>query len=122
MSKERKAGLRGEEIACDYLRSHGYEIVERNWSSVFGEVDIIARDGDTLVFVEVKTRVSAGFGGPEGALTLRKRKRIIATARAYLSKVRSDLSVRFDLVAIQGGKITLYQDAFQIEEGCSRNY
>ena len=112
------SGQRGEEMACAYLRSQGYAIIERNWRSPFGELDIIARDGETLVFVEVKSRTSAGFGGPEAALTPRKRQRIVATARAYLNKVDSELAVRFDLVALQGGRITLYRDAFQVEGQC----
>jgi len=111
-------GQRGEEIACALLRSRGYAIVERNWRSAFGEVDIIARDGETLVFVEVKSRAGPGFGGPEAALTPWKRKRIIATARAYLNEVGADLPVRFDLVALQGGKVTLYRDAFLVEGQC----
>ena len=112
------SGRRGEEMACAYLRSQGYAIVERNWRSPFGELDIIARDGETLVFIEVKSRTSAGFGGPEAALTLQKRQRIVATARAYLSEVDSELAVRFDLVALRGGIITLYGDAFQVEGQC----
>ncbi len=111
-------GHRGEEIACAFLRGRGYAIVERNWRSAFGEVDIIARDGETLVFVEVKSRAGPGFGGPEAALTPWKRKRIIATARAYLNEVGADLPVRFDLVALQGGKVTLYRDAFLVEGQC----
>ena len=118
MNNEVISGQRGEEIACAYLRSRGYAIIERNWRSRFGEVDIIAREGGALVFVEVKSRASAGFGGPEAALTLRKRRRIVATARAYLNEVRSDLAVRFDLVALCGGRITLYRDAFQAEGRC----
>ena len=119
MDKGDTSGQRGEEIACVFLRNQGYAIVERNWRSAFGEVDIIARDGETLVFIEVKSRVGRGFGGPEAALTPWKRKRIIATARAYLIKVGSDLPVRFDLVALQGGKVTLYRDAFRVGEQCS---
>jgi len=120
MKKGHRAGQWGEEIACEYLRNKGYEIVERNWHSRFGEVDIIAREGDTLVFVEVKVRAGSGFGGPEAALTTRKRERITATARAYLSEVDADLPVRFDFVALIGEKVKLYRNAFQVEEPCSR--
>jgi putative endonuclease len=120
MNKGHRAGQWGEEIACEYLRNQGYEIIERNWHSRFGEVDIIAREGDTLVFVEVKVRTGPGFGGPEAALNTRKRKRITATARAYLSEVDADLPVRFDFVALIGEKVKLYRDAFQVEGPCSR--
>jgi len=119
MDKRAVSGQYGEERACAYLRRQGYAIIERNWRSRFGEVDIIARDGETLVFVEVKSRTGAGFGGPEAALTPQKRRRIVATARAYLSEVRPELAVRFDLVALRPGRITLYRDAFQVEEQCS---
>lgn len=122
MGKGHRVGERGEEIACDYLRAQGYEIIERNWRCPFGEADIIAREGETLVFVEVKARTGSGFGGPEGALTMGKRKRLIATARAYLSGVGNDPTVRFDLVALERGKVKLYRNAFQVDERCSRGY
>lgn len=115
-------GREGEDRACQYLRQQGYEIIARNWRSRFGEIDIIARDKESLVFVEVKARSKAGFGGPEAALGVHKRKRVVATAKAYLSVVESDLPVRFDLVALQGGKITLYKGAFYEEEPCSHAY
>lgn len=111
-----KLGQTGEEIARRYLQSRGYRIVGRNWRCRFGELDLIARDGDTLVFVEVKTRTQDGFGGPEGAVTPRKRARIVAAARAYLRVVGADLPVRFDVVAVRPGTVTLYQDAFQVED------
>jgi|LZCG01.1.fsa_nt_gb putative endonuclease len=122
MNKGHRTGKRGEDIACQYLRQQGYEIIARNWRSRFGEIDIIARDGDSLVFVEVKTRTGSGFGGPEGALDERKRGRIIATAKAYLSGIESDLAIRFDLVALRGKEIELYKDAFREEEACSPGY
>lgn len=117
-NKKVTVGQRGEELACAFLRSQGYAIVERNWRSPFGEVDIIARDGEALVFIEVKTRASPGFGGPEAALTHRKRRRIITTARAYLNEIGRELPVRFDLVALKDDRVTLYRGAFQVEERC----
>jgi len=111
-----KLGQTGEEIARRYLQSRGYWIVERNWRCRFGELDLIARDGDTLVFVEVKARTRDGFGGPEGAVTPRKRARMVAAARAYMREVGTDLAVRFDVVAVRPGKVTLYRDAFQVED------
>jgi putative endonuclease len=120
--KGRRLGQEGEDRACQYLRQQGYEIIARNWRSRFGEIDIIARNEGSLVFVEVKTRSKAGFGGPEAALGLHKRKRIIAAAKAYLGMVESDLPVRFDLVAIQGEGVTLYKGAFCEEEPCSHVY
>ena len=108
-------GREGEEIARRYLRDHGYLIVARNWHCRFGEIDLIARDDDTLVFVEVKARASSGFGGPEGAVTLHKQARLIAAARAYLRDAKSEIPVRFDVVTVTPGRVKLYKDAFQVE-------
>ena len=108
-------GEKEEERACRHLREKGYKIVARNWLSPFGEIDIIARDGDTLVFVEVKSRHGRNFISPEETLTVEKRKRIITTARLYLSKMENQVPVRFDFVAVCAGKVTLYQNAFQVD-------
>jgi len=113
------SGKDGEEIACQFLRSHGYEIVERNWRTRFAEIDIIARDGDAIVFVEVKSRASREYGGPEAALSAAKRSRLVAAAAAYLSAVGSDLSPRFDFVALTAGQVKLYRNAFQEDTQCS---
>jgi len=120
--KGQQLGREGENRACQYLRQQGYGIIARNWRSRFGEIDIIARDEGSLVFVEVKARSKAGFGGPEAALDVHKRKRVIAAAKAYLSVVESDLPVRFDFVALQGEKVTLYKGAFCEEEPCLHAY
>ncbi len=116
MRAKNKLGRTGEEIAVRYLRDHGYRIIGRNWRCRFGELDIIARDNDTLVFVEVKARTKGGFGGPEGAVTQQKQARLIATARCYLLTVESELPVRFDVVTILPDRVTLYQDAFQVSD------
>ncbi|MCD6135664.1 YraN family protein [Candidatus Bipolaricaulota bacterium] len=119
MNRGERIGKEGEKIACEYLQEHGYALIERNWRCPFGEIDIIARDGDTLAFVEVKRRSASGYGGADGALTLHKRRRIIAAARMYLSEVESDLPVRFDLVAIEKGRLTLLKSAFELEDRCT---
>ncbi len=108
-------GQQGEEIARRYLRSHGYRIVARNWRCRFGEIDLIARDGETLAFIEVKTRTGTGFGGAEGAVTPHKRARLIATARQYMSEIGAEIAMRFDVVAITAGRVKLYKDAFRVE-------
>ncbi len=117
-----KLGREGEDRACAHLRARGYEIIARNWRSRFGEIDVIARDGDILAFVEVKARSRSGFGGPEGALDQRKQARIIAAARAFLASIPCELAVRFDLVALEEGHLRLYKDAFQVGEACSRGF
>lgn len=119
MTKGMDRGKRAEELACAHLRNQGYQIIERSWRSPFGELDIVARDGESLVFVEVKARAGSAFGGAEEALTKRKRDRLVATAAAYLAAVGADLPVRFDLLAVTGEGIVLYKDAFRPEAGCS---
>lgn len=119
MNRGEHLGQVGEDIACDYLREQGYLIIDRNWRCRFGEIDIIARDGPDLAFVEVKNRSRPGYGGPIGALTRQKKDRIITAARMYLSQTESDLPVRFDLVAIQGHAITLLRGAFELEDRCT---
>ena len=93
----------------------------RNWRTVRGEIDIVARDGPTLVFVEVKSRSRAGFGGPEAAVHPAKQRRLIAAARAFLGRTDCGLPARFDVVVFLEGEPRLYRDAFQVDETCSRD-
>jgi len=111
----RELGQRGEEQALRWLREQGYKIVARNYRWRGGEIDLIARDGDYLAFIEVKTRTDEQFSLPEEALTREKQRRIIRTARRYIAEHRPELDLRFDVVAIAGGKIRLYKDAFQAD-------
>jgi len=94
-------GKTGEEIATTYLRERGLQIVARNFRDKFGEIDIIARDRGTYVFVEVKTRRSNHFGTPEEAVTTQKQRQVIRVAQSYLAKHQLfDVPTRFDVVAI----------------------
>ena len=95
-------GKRGEDTAARYLRHcRHYEILERNWSCPFGEADIIAKDGCTLVFVEVKTRRSIHKGFPEEAVTSKKRARYEKIAAWFIRDYDEvDIPVRFDVVAL----------------------
>ena len=111
--KTKERGDAGERRACEILRDAGYLIVARNWRTRFGEIDIVARDGETLVFVEVKMRSCEGFGGPEAALTPAKQRRIIAAASEFLAQTRAEVPVRFDLVAIGPGGVRIVRDAFE---------
>ena len=115
-NKGRDPGREAEESACRFLRGKGYEIVARNWRTARGELDIVARDGPALVFVEVKARSGTGFGGPEAAVHPSKQRRLIAAARAFLSETASTLPARFDVVAILDGVPRLHRDAFQVDE------
>lgn len=94
-------GRIGEEAAADFLKQHGYVIIERNFSNYLGEIDIIATDGDVLCFVEVKTRNSDRLGSPFEAVPLAKQRKIGRVALSYLQyKGLSDKKARFDVIAV----------------------
>lgn len=95
----RERGIWGEDEACRYLQSKGFSVLERNYHSRFGEIDIIADDCGCLVFVEVKTRKSKSYGYACEYVTESKMKKIILTAEAYLGNVEYP-PVRFDVVEI----------------------
>lgn len=100
----RAQGDAAEDRACRHLEGSGFTIVERNFRTRGGEIDIVARKGDVLVFVEVRSREVPGFGTPEESVTPAKRRRIVAAARGYLSNVppSSWREARFDVIAIEG--------------------
>jgi len=108
--KRKELGNAGEKLARDFLKKKGYKIREANYRCREGEIDIIARKKDCLVFVEVRTKASAGFGSPEESVTFAKKEKIIASALTYMSE-HQDLpeSWRIDFVAVeldQNGKAT----------------
>ncbi|HEX8042127.1 YraN family protein [Candidatus Deferrimicrobium sp.] len=100
----RAQGDAAEERACRHLEGSGMTIVERNFRTPGGEIDIVARKGDVLVFVEVRSREAPDFGTPEESVTPAKRHRVVGAARHYLSKVppSSWREARFDVIAIEG--------------------
>jgi putative endonuclease len=94
-------GKIGEDLACRELRRRGYAIIARRYRVRGGELDIVARDGETLVFVEVKARADAAFGGAAAAVTALKQHRIGRLAEDYLARHRlTDIPCRFDVVSI----------------------
>lgn len=94
-------GRRGETLAADELIQLGYTIVDRNWRHTTGEVDIVARRGDTWTFFEVRTRCGCEFGTPEESLTMAKQRRMVEVAQAYLSEhALDDVDWRVGLVAV----------------------
>ena len=101
----RQAGIDGESTAEDFLRKNGYKILERNYRSCFGEIDIVAKKQEYFVFVEVKYRSSGSYGNPQDSVDRRKQKKIARTALHYL-KFNGLLGkdVRFDVVAIRPEK------------------
>ena len=110
----RAVGFEKEAAAAKYLKERGYEILVRNFCGRNGEIDIIAKEGGTLVFAEVKYRKSSDYGMPQEAVDRRKIGRIVRTARYYLLKegLPEDTPCRFDVVMILGGEISVIQNAF----------
>jgi len=94
-------GPRGEALAWNFLRKRGYTLLEKNYRTRFGEIDVIARKQGALVFVEVKTRRNASFGFPEEAVDRRKQAKMIQCAQAYLqAKGLEDRPARFDVLSV----------------------
>jgi putative endonuclease len=93
-------GRRGETLAADFLRQRGQVIVAQNYRNKFGEIDIITRDGDTLVFVEVKTRRNKRYGGAAAAVTPKKQRQITKVALEYMTKQPSQTAARCDVVCV----------------------
>lgn len=100
MAQHNELGSEGEALAVAELKRKGYSIIAENWRSGKNELDIVARIGNTMVFVEVKTRSTAFFGDPSLAVSRAKQKRIIAAANDYLMKHKVDLEARFDVISI----------------------
>ena len=107
-------GKLAEALAADYLQARGLRLLERNYRCRLGEIDLILADGPVLVFVEVRLRRSADFGGAAASITARKRQRIVMAARHYLSG-RQEPVCRFDVVlleALAADSIEWLKDAF----------
>ena len=112
------AGASAEALAADYLTRRGLTIVERNFRTRFGEIDLIARDGRTLVFVEVRLRRSARFGGAVESITARKRARLVAAANGYLLRLGRLPPCRFDAIlmrSLDAGAIDWRRDILAVD-------
>ena len=110
-------GKEGEKIAAVYLKKNGYEIIEINFRCPIGEIDIVAKEKNDLVFVEVKTRKSIELGYPEQAVGMRKQKKMSQLALWYMQKRKiADTNARFDVVAItlipEKNEVKLIKNAF----------
>ncbi|PKP42760.1 MAG: YraN family protein [Bacteroidetes bacterium HGW-Bacteroidetes-12] len=116
MAQHNLLGKKGEEKAVVFLKKLGYEILAINWQERKFEIDIIAKDQQELVFIEVKTRATDYFGTPEEAVTTAKQNHLIEGADYYIQKHEIDLEARFDVIAIvlnkQTFKITHFKAAF----------
>ena len=111
---KRIVGRRGEDAAIEFLRAHNYKILDRNYYCHFGELDVVAWDGEFVVFIEVKSRADTSFGMPREAVDWRKQKTIVQCASYWLYKhKRTGEPVRFDVVEILAGEVNHITDAFR---------
>ena len=118
-NRRQKFGEKGEALAVRRLKKAGYKIIETNYRTRLGEIDIIAKDKDTIVFVEVKSRRSVHFGNPKQALTLQKQKKISMVALYYLKTTgQDDARARFDVVSViinrDKPRVEIIKDAFEL--------
>ena len=119
LNQRQKFGEKGESMAARYLKKAGYKILEKNYRTQLGEVDIIAKDGGTIVFVVVKSRRSVQFGSPKWAVTPQKQRKISMVALQYLkTRAWSNAKARFDVVTVIATKekqtIELIKNAFEL--------
>ena len=108
-------GENAEERAARYLAEQGLRIVARNYRTRLGEIDLVAEDGATLVFVEVRLRSRDDFGGAAASITPGKQSRIVAAARKYLMGFRREPPCRFDVVTLNGGETEWLRAAFEVD-------
>lgn len=109
----RKTGAEYEAAAAAWLETKGYRILERNYRTRLGEIDLIAEEGATLCFIEVKYRSGTGYGMPAEAVTPHKQQKILAVSRHYLTDHGCwERSIRYDVVEILGGRIRVLKNSF----------
>ncbi len=117
MSKQHEIGRKGEQLAVEFLQKKDYQILETNWRFSRAEVDIIAKDGEILVFVEVKTRSYTWYGEPEESITAKKEALLADAAAVYMEKVGHEWEIRFDIISVlleenKPPRIRHFEDAF----------
>lgn len=117
MAQKHETGKKGEQLALNLLQKKGLTILETNWRYSRAEIDIIAKDKDVLVFVEVKTRTNRQLTPPEASVTRKKRELLIEAAGAYMEAIGHDWEIRFDIISVvlwseQQHEITHFEDAF----------
>ncbi|MEO7371667.1 MAG: YraN family protein [Ilumatobacteraceae bacterium] len=108
----RARGKWGEDLAARWYAAHGYEVVDRNWRSSTGEIDLVACSKSLVVFCEIKTRASDRFGPPEAAVGHAKQRRIRFLASEWLAQHDRHGAIRFDVAAITGVHIEVFEAAF----------
>ncbi|OGR89064.1 MAG: YraN family protein [Elusimicrobia bacterium RIFCSPHIGHO2_02_FULL_57_9] len=112
MSLRIEIGARAEQKAVEHLKGLGYEILDRNFRLKFGEIDIIARDGEMVVFVEVRYRAYSDFGTAAQTVDWLKQRKIRRSAMAYAQSRRLDCPMRFDVISIEAKELRHFSDAF----------
>lgn len=112
MTSRQATGAAGEQRAADFLSSHGLRVVERNFRVRGGEIDLVCRDADAAVFVEVRTRQGSAYGGAAASITAAKQARLVLAARHWLAR-HGERPCRFDCVLIQDGRLEWLKDAFR---------
>lgn len=116
MAEHLHTGAVGEQLACQWLETHGFKVLHRNWRYGHDEIDIVAREGRFLVVVEVKTLKSDRWGDPEDAVDHRKQMKLMRVADQLIEQTEEDFELRFDVIAIthtsQGHEILHIPDAF----------
>jgi len=115
-TQQQITGRNNEVLACQFLKQHKLKLVETNYHCRYGEIDLIMRDKDSLVFIEVRYRAQDRFGSAMESVNVYKQRRLIATAKHYLQQTQAPLPTRFDVIAISGKghetKINWLKNAF----------
>lgn len=106
------SGKKGERLAIEYIEGRGYKVLEKNFRTPFGEIDIIAKDKNYIVIIEVKRRISDRFGEPSQAVDYRKQEKLKKLALYYLCRIGKDYPLRFDVIAIKDKEIEHIENAF----------
>lgn len=119
LNASQRFGKKAEDLAARHLKRHGYKLITRNYRTKVGEIDIIAREGRTLVFIEVKARRSSRYGSPKAAVTARKQHQIAKAALWYLKETgQMQAKARFDVVAVnrqdREATIEIVRNAFEL--------
>lgn len=122
LNSRQKFGEKSESIAVNYLKKQGYKIIEQNYRTKLGEIDIIAKEKGTITFIEVKSRKSKNFGNPKWAVTPKKQRKISMVALQYLkTTMQSNAKARFDVVSIisspDNPSIEIVKNAFELAYG-----
>jgi len=113
LTDKQRLGREGEDAALAHLSGHGLQLVERNFLCKGGEIDLIMRDGEQLVFVEVRRRADLRHGGAAASVTPHKQRRMVHAAQLFLQRYRQTPPCRFDVVAIDAGRLAWLQNVLQ---------